>query len=482
MFVRRQRRAGRVVWVAAHLPLTHAATPEESDKHKAMKERIARSAFCHGLDVQVEARSSDGRIVTDVLMSGAGGRVGWEAQYSPISASRVRRRSGRARENGIAPLWVTGDASSEIIDRAPWTRVDDVPWQRIVSPLAMIVRGGVRHLQIWKCTASSERSCPETGSHCGKFHSGWFLPALCVPQERATALDELVVTSADGEHVAVRVRNTQDPRRASYLWALAEDVQRWRDLTDHGEGEPEDLPADDEPVTYTEEELDSSCRYGNQDRRYFSDPRPRRDLMSATGPHTFDTAPDQPYRAPQPAGADAPPVHPRARGHRRRTGLPGMGDRAVHALRGADPPLRPVEWPRLRQLQGHNPEQVTGHRRGRRPVPTAPRSATPACRLTSLEHAFGAAVPSTIDSRSIASSRVPHPDSSRCLPSASRKRIEYGWGQRVGFVQPQSLKKDPMPRASCRAMYAPSVPAQEPAQAPLCRSQVGKRGHVRDAC
>ncbi|MFJ3960823.1 hypothetical protein [Streptomyces sp. NPDC090036] len=31
MFVRRQRRAGRVVWVAAHLPLTHAATPEESD-------------------------------------------------------------------------------------------------------------------------------------------------------------------------------------------------------------------------------------------------------------------------------------------------------------------------------------------------------------------------------------------------------------------------------------------------------------------
>ena len=115
-----------------------------------------------------------------------------------------------------------------------------MPWQRIVSPLAMIVRGGVRHLQIWKCTASSERSCPETGSHCGKFHSGWFLPALCVPQERATALDELVVTSADGEHVAVRVRNTQDPRRASYLWALGKDVQRWRGLTGHSEGEPED--------------------------------------------------------------------------------------------------------------------------------------------------------------------------------------------------------------------------------------------------
>ncbi|MFB7979662.1 competence protein CoiA family protein [Streptomyces vinaceus] len=298
MFVRRQRRAGRVEWVAAHLPLTHAATPEESDKHKAMKERIARSASRHGLDVQVEARSADGRVVTDVLVSGAGARVGWEAQYSPISASTVRRRSGRARENGIAPLWVTGDASSSIVDRAPWTRVDDVPWQRIVSPLAMVVRGGVRHLQIWKCTPSSERPCPETGRHCGKFHSGWFLPALCVPQERATALDELVVTSADGEHVAVRARNSHDPRRTSYLWALAKDVERWRDLTGESDSPPEDQPTDDEPITFAEEELDSSCRYGHQADRHYSDRRPRRDMSSATGLHTFDEAPDHPYRSP----------------------------------------------------------------------------------------------------------------------------------------------------------------------------------------
>lgn len=186
--------------------------------------------------------------------------------------------------NGIAPLWVTGDASSEIIDRAPWTRVDDVPWQRIVSPLAMIVRGGVRHLQIWKCTATSERSCPEAGSPCGKFHSGWFLPALCVPQERATALDELVVTSADGEHVAVRVRNI-------------------------------------------------------------------------------------PLPSPQPSGADAPSVRPRTCRHRDGTWLPRMGDRTVHALRGADSPIRPVERPRLRQLPGHSLEQVAGQRRGRRHEP-----------------------------------------------------------------------------------------------------------------
>lgn len=217
MFVRRQRRGGKVMWVAAHLPLTHVATPQESDKHKAMKERIARTASRHGLDVQTEARSEDGRVITDVLVTGAGARVGWEAQYSPITASTVRRRSAKARERNIAPLWVTADATSALIDRAPWTRVDDVPWQRIISALALIIRGGVRHLQIWKCTPTSERSCPETGNACGKWHSGWFLPALCIPQERATPLDELIVTSADGEHLPARSRNRHDPHRTSYL-------------------------------------------------------------------------------------------------------------------------------------------------------------------------------------------------------------------------------------------------------------------------
>ncbi|MFC9615885.1 hypothetical protein [Streptomyces sp. NPDC056938] len=139
-----------MTWAAAYLPLTHVATPQESDRHKALKERIARTAARHGTDVQTEARSEDGRVITDVLVTGAG--IGWEARYSPISASTVRRCSAKARARNIAPLWVTADAPSALIDRAPCARVDDVPWQPIVSPLALIVRGGVRHPQIWKCT------------------------------------------------------------------------------------------------------------------------------------------------------------------------------------------------------------------------------------------------------------------------------------------------------------------------------------------
>ncbi|MFE0438857.1 hypothetical protein ACFW2K_28290 [Streptomyces nigra] len=204
-------------------------------------------------------------------------------------------------------MWVTADVTSDLIDRAPWARVDDVPWQRITSPLAMIIRGGVRHLQIWKCTTASELPCPETAEGCDRWHSGWFLPALCIPQERATALDELIVTSADGEHLAVHSRNWQDPRRTFYVWALARDVLRWREITGESGLAPESRPAEDEPVTYTEQVLDSSCRYG-EERPHTSDPRPQRELASVAGLHTFDHPPDHTLLEPtRPIALRLPP-------------------------------------------------------------------------------------------------------------------------------------------------------------------------------
>ncbi|MFE4686614.1 hypothetical protein ACFRNJ_38465 [Streptomyces sp. NPDC056721] len=39
-----------MTWAAAYLPLTHVATPQESNRHKALKERIARTAPQHGTD------------------------------------------------------------------------------------------------------------------------------------------------------------------------------------------------------------------------------------------------------------------------------------------------------------------------------------------------------------------------------------------------------------------------------------------------
>ncbi|UGY94081.1 hypothetical protein [Streptomyces gobiensis] len=120
----------------------------------------------------------------------------------------------------------------------------------------------------------------------GRLESRIYWPPS-IPQERATSLDELVLTSADGEHLFLRIRSQNNRRRISYLWALASDVQRWHEITGETDSTPETGPTDEDTVTFTEEELDSSCRYG-EEGSYSSDPRPQRDVTSATGLHTFD--------------------------------------------------------------------------------------------------------------------------------------------------------------------------------------------------
>ncbi|MDH6145736.1 hypothetical protein P3T35_007794 [Kitasatospora sp. GP30] len=300
MFISTRRKHGRLVLVAAHLPVTHKATPEESARHRAMKERIARCAEQHGLNARVEARSSDGRIVTDVLVTGADGRlIGWEAQYSSITSETVRRRSRKAAEHGITPLWVTDSERAALIDRAPWVRVDDYSSRDIASSLAMFVRGGIRHLQVWKCLPTSERPCPTTGSACGRFHSGWFLPALCLPKKPPTEVDRLVVASADGEFVPIRTRGDTDRRTAAHMWVPIGDRDRWWDIVGPEiTADPDDtLDSPDEEITFTGEDIDPTCRYGEETLTR-NDTRPRRDRPDATGLHTFTLAPRSVFTLP----------------------------------------------------------------------------------------------------------------------------------------------------------------------------------------
>jgi competence CoiA-like predicted nuclease len=77
-----------------------------------MKERIARAAEQHGLSAEVQARTPHGKVRTDVLVSGPAGRIGWEAQYSPVTATTVQRRSQAAADHDITPLWVTKSGSA----------------------------------------------------------------------------------------------------------------------------------------------------------------------------------------------------------------------------------------------------------------------------------------------------------------------------------------------------------------------------------
>ncbi|MGW4808742.1 competence protein CoiA family protein [Kitasatospora sp. NPDC004272] len=301
MTIRRRTVDNVTTWVAAHLPVRGVPTPDESDKHKAMKERIARVAEQHGLRAEVEARATDGRIRTDVLVTGEAGRIGWEAQYSPISAETVRRRSRAAADHEIVPLWVTNSTASAVIERAPWARVDDFSWKEIASATAMIVRGGVRHLQQWKCLRSSERACPVNGSFCGLFHAQWHLAALCLPAKPPTDVDTLVVASADGELVPVRVAGGQrDSRAVSRMWVPARDRDRWYDMYgDPGEEAADVQQPPDKDITYTHQELDPVCRYGDESFVPRNSPRPRRDTSAGAGLRTFAEVPHRLFTVPR---------------------------------------------------------------------------------------------------------------------------------------------------------------------------------------
>jgi hypothetical protein len=295
MTVRRCRRGDELVLVAAHLPVRSTPTKPESMRHEALKERIVRAAERHNLpaDAETTAQGSNRKVRNDVRVSGPARIVGWEAQYSPITAPTVRRRSQTAVEAGITPLWVTDSDRAALINRAPWAMVDDLPWQEIASRSRMLVRGGVRHLQEWKCTAGAERQCPEETASmygCGAFHTLWELPALCLPMKRHTEVDELVVASADGSFVPLQVPLPSDPRQASRMWVPAQDRERWLSIVGY---EPasvcEEAPSDEE-LTFHEEELETRCRFG-EESTVRNDRRPVRGKADDRGLRTYAQLP-----------------------------------------------------------------------------------------------------------------------------------------------------------------------------------------------
>ncbi|MET9558813.1 hypothetical protein [Streptomyces tauricus] len=294
MFIRRGRVGGRRPLVASHLPITHAATPAESAQHKATKERVVETASRCGLDAEAEVSTANRRTVSDALVTGPGGiRIGWEIQYHHISPSSVHRRSVNAVQHEITPLWVAKDRTATLINRAPWARVDDMPWKEIADGKEMMIRGGYRYLQIWKCVPSSDRHCllSEGAGHCGGPHSDWFLPALCLPEKKPIHIEDLVLSSATGESVPVYVPNRGNGRAGQHMWVPADDCELWRELA--GEKVPLPVaPEEDDLITFAEQEIDRTCRAG-EDRRFVSDARPFRDLGQPTGGVTLPRMPLQ---------------------------------------------------------------------------------------------------------------------------------------------------------------------------------------------
>ncbi|MEU4360178.1 hypothetical protein [Streptomyces virginiae] len=84
MYVRKHRGPdGALRLRAAHLPTVHEMTAEESDRHKAMKDFLARTAQAAGLEVRVEKEK------------------GGEVHQAAVLSSRRDHRRGRRSRSGL---------------------------------------------------------------------------------------------------------------------------------------------------------------------------------------------------------------------------------------------------------------------------------------------------------------------------------------------------------------------------------------------
>lgn len=241
----------------------------ESDEHKAYKERVAHAAEEAGFTVAVEDKSVDGRRRTDVLVRGHQQiEIGWEIQLGWVSLESVRKRVGFARRDGITPLWAASDGTREFIDRVPWALVPDFPWHRIKDDRDLMVRGGVRQLSLYRCDFTRPQPCPVKGrGRCGRLHGEWISAS-------GILLDDLVQGSAAGEYVPIILPG----KRVRRWWVTPDDRDRFADSVGG-------LPTEDDLVRHkipkiaveaVPRPVDPECRYG-QESGYRSPPAVEQD-------------------------------------------------------------------------------------------------------------------------------------------------------------------------------------------------------------
>ncbi|WP_037577619.1 hypothetical protein [Phaeacidiphilus oryzae] len=294
---RARRRDGTRILAAAHLPVTHRATAEESDLHKAVKRRIALAATNCGLWADTEVFSSDGSTRADVLVRGPeGDEYDWEPQIKNIRGESARTRDRSARRVGRLPVWVVVAADAPLIDKVNWARIDKMGWHDVERGRALLVRGGYRRLQTWHCTPGAERACPDrhhSGTsplYCWGHHVAFMHPTQCIPPQPDIGLDRLVPAIAEHEIVPVRIPSPVSPRQGSHVLALQHEREEFVALVGEcEEAESTESDRDDEdPIGFDEEAPeDGTCPYG-RDEYTLGGPRPILDHPAQALAFTLD--------------------------------------------------------------------------------------------------------------------------------------------------------------------------------------------------
>lgn len=255
------RRQGYVEWmhiyerqgrrIAAHEAKTaerrHVAN--EGPEHLAYKERTVRVAVEAGHRAEMEVRTADGKVRSDVLIYGATPRpTAIEIQRSFEPEHAIRRRDKASTDHDVLAAWHTDDTRMFNRNEVAWTRTDNnLPPLAIRDGKDLQVRGGFRHLDLEKCDERRARPCltKRTG-RCGKWH----------PVSSATQIhyDDFVRGVAAGEVVQAGIKEF---RTTFHFWTTEVELDRYEDTV--GRSTRPTGPGQRKPASGTSRQ-DPTCR------------------------------------------------------------------------------------------------------------------------------------------------------------------------------------------------------------------------------
>ncbi|XIG72887.1 hypothetical protein C1N81_05270 (plasmid) [Streptomyces sp. SGAir0957] len=318
MYVRKHRGPdGALRLRAVHLPTTHEMTAEESDRHKAMKDFLARTGQSAGIEFRVEKATKNRTSRPDVTLIGTNGvSLGCEAQYYNASAGTVLRRSKAHADAGLVANWITHDDRFHLIDRANWMLTREMTWREIDRSQDIALTGGFRVLVEWQCTASAERPCPngllKTG--CGKVHLQWETPRRLDDEgtgwtgykgnTQAVMVGQTLIGAVTGTVAPLFASSRRDRRSGAYMWVSTDDRARWNDYQSGETPTFQEPKAPDEDVQFSGRDAETTCTFGD-DTWIPSAPLERRGIYGVELTLTADaSAPtrDRPTHGPPNAG------------------------------------------------------------------------------------------------------------------------------------------------------------------------------------
>ncbi|MEV6930875.1 hypothetical protein AB0M46_41175 [Dactylosporangium sp. NPDC051485] len=225
----------------------------ESDAHKALKERIATAGENGGLQADVESRAADGSRRTDVRITGGVRDLACEAQLSYASRQNVQKRSKKAWEHQLTPMWATTNLAAPYIGVAPWAGLQRMHWQQFLTSADLPVLGGARRFTRERCTKTAVCEDRKIGRKCTGWNVHWVA-------RKVQTLDHLVVGAAIGDWVPWQ---SNIGNKATWFWVKTEDAAE----ADPAGGQAVPKTPDEASAAQAGEDLralDRTCRYGQE--------------------------------------------------------------------------------------------------------------------------------------------------------------------------------------------------------------------------